>query len=82
MNRTTQMTDVMPEKAKATFRHAMKGTVVSSGTILTPRGISVGRVRRSHMAISQRVSVNAVNTVVTMPMASVTAKPRIGPEPR
>ena len=26
--------------------------------------------------------LNAVNTVVTMPMASVTAKPRIGPEPR
>jgi hypothetical protein len=37
---------------------------------------------RSQKAISQRVSVKAVNTVVTMPMPSVTAKPRTGPVPR
>ena len=32
-------------------------------------------------ATSQRVSVKAVKTVVTMPMAKVTAKPFTGPEP-
>ena len=43
---------------------------------------SFGRSRRTQIATISRVSVKAVNTVVTMPMASVTAKPRTGPEPR
>ena len=40
------------------------------------------RAAQPAATISQRVSVKAVKTVVTMPMASVTAKPRTGPEPR
>src|SRR5919202_868973 len=44
-------------------------------------GTAAGRVMRSHCTTMSRVTVKAVNTVVTMPMASVTAKPWIGPVP-
>jgi hypothetical protein len=47
-----------------------------------PRGIDLGRLRLTHSATIQRVKVKAVNTVVTIPTASVTAKPRTGPVPR
>ena len=40
-----------------------------------------GRHQRTHIATISRVSVKAVNTVVMMPMPSVTAKPRTGPVP-
>ena len=40
-----------------------------------------GRHQRTHSATRRRVKVKAVNTVVTMPMPSVTAKPRTGPVP-
>ena len=40
-----------------------------------------GRVQRTHQATISRVKVKAVNTVVMMPMPSVTAKPRTGPVP-
>ena len=39
------------------------------------------RLRRSQPATHIRVSVTAVNTEVTMPIISTTAKPRIGPVP-
>ena len=69
--------------AKAVLRMRMKGILVFSGIGRTrPRGISFGRLRRSQAETSQRVSVSAVKTLVTMPRASVTAKPRTGPEPR
>jgi hypothetical protein len=45
-------------------------------------GTAVGRVRRTHTATIRRVTRKAVKIVVMMPMASVTAKPRTGPEPR
>ena len=48
---------------------------------ISPAGISVGRSFLSQTAINQRVSVKAVKTVVTMPIASVTANPLIGPVP-
>src|SRR5262249_655374 len=40
-----------------------------------------GRTHRTHQATISLVRVNAVNTVVMMPMPSVTAKPRTGPVP-
>ena len=52
------------------FRRSM----VQIGTVL-------GRHQRTHVATISRVSVKAVNTVVMMPMPSVTAKPRTGPVP-
>ena len=44
-------------------------------------GTVFGRFHRTHQATIRRVSVKAVNTVVMMPMPSVTAKPRTGPVP-
>ena len=41
-----------------------------------------GRTHLTHQATISRVKVKAVNTVVTMPMPSVTAKPRTGPVPK
>ena len=41
-----------------------------------------GRLRLTHSATSIRVKLTAVNTEVTMPIISTTAKPRIGPEPK
>src|SRR5262249_21784734 len=41
-----------------------------------------GRAHLTHQATISRVSVKAVKTVVTMPMPSVTAKPRTGPLPK
>ena len=43
--------------------------------------MSAGRLRRSQPATHMRVSVTAVNTEVTMPIISTTAKPLIGPVP-
>ena len=60
----------------------MNGIVVPGGTSVTgAHGNSFGRHRLTHPAISQRVRVKAVKTVVTMPMAKVTAKPLTGPVP-
>ena len=44
-------------------------------------GLLLGRALRSHRATNMRVMVTAVNTDVTMPIVSTTAKPLIGPEP-
>ena len=44
-------------------------------------GTVLGRHQRTQIATISRVSVKAVNTVVMMPMPSVTAKPRTGPVP-
>ena len=44
-------------------------------------GTTLGRHQRTHSATISRVKVNAVKTVVMMPMPSVTAKPRTGPVP-
>ena len=44
-------------------------------------GTVCGRFQRTHQATISRVRVKAVNTVVMMPMPSVTAKPRTGPVP-
>ena len=44
-------------------------------------GSSDGRVRRYHHATSSRVSTVAVHICTTVPIATVTAKPRTGPEP-
>ena len=44
-------------------------------------GTVFGRAQRTQAATMSRVSVNAVNNVVRMPMPSVTAKPRTGPVP-
>ena len=41
----------------------------------------LGFSRRNHSATSIRVKVTAVNTLVTMPISSTTAKPFTGPEP-
>ena len=71
------------DAAKVTRRSHMKRMRVSSGTrCSTPLGSAFGLVRRSHSATIQRVKTKAVKTVVTIPMASVTAKPRTGPVPR
>ena len=45
-------------------------------------GTSLGRAMRTQVATMSRVKVKAVKTVVRMPSARVTAKPRTGPEPR
>ena len=44
-------------------------------------GRSLRAHHRTHQATIRRVRVKAVNTVVMMPMPSVTAKPRTGPVP-
>jgi hypothetical protein len=41
----------------------------------------LGRKKANHAATISRVSVKAVNTVVMMPMPSVSAKPRTAPDP-
>src|SRR5262249_4561270 len=50
------------------------GNVLQIGTVL-------GRTQRTQVATTSRVKVKAVNSVVMMPMPSVTAKPRTGPVP-
>src|SRR5262249_39652846 len=45
------------------------------------RGTVCGRRQRTQLATISRVRVNAVKTVVRMPMPSVTAKPRTAPVP-
>src|SRR4029079_13319126 len=49
--------------------------------IMLQIGTVFGRFHRTQPATIRLVRVNAVNTVVMMPMPSVTAKPRTGPVP-
>ncbi len=51
------------------------------GSPLDQIGTVCGRNQRTQAATRRPVSVKAVNTVVMMPMPSVTAKPRTGPVP-
>ena len=44
-------------------------------------GRSLGRVATYQRATISRVSIQAVNIVVAMPIVIVTANPRTGPEP-
>ena len=55
--------------------------IVSQPAPFPQIGTVCGRFHRTQVATISRVSVNAVNTVVMMPMPSVTAKPRTGPVP-
>ena len=87
--------DKIAEIGKLMRRKRMKSNLVSSGTIRSSGmegckrtrcpsyeiASRCGRVHRTHYATISRVSVKAVNTVVMMPMPSVTAKPRTGPVP-
>ena len=77
------------DSSSARLRHRMKSMLVLSGTSLRRRMAlsrhirsSRGRALRSHSATIIRVTLTAVNTDVTMPIISTTAKPRIGPEPK
>ena len=85
--------DSTAEIGKLMRRKRMKSNLVSSGT-MRRRGICTGdlglsrqigtvcgRHQRTQVATISRVRVKAVNTVVMMPMPSVTAKPRTGPVP-
>ena len=53
------------------------------GSLPTPKSVlRWGRRRRSHNTTIRRVTMIAVNIEVTIPIARVTAKPLIGPEPK
>ena len=77
------------ERTSARLRQRMKSMLVLSGTSFSRLhrrvlryAARVGRLRRTQSATSIRVKLTAVNTEVTMPIISTTAKPRIGPEPK
>ena len=70
------------------LRHRMKSMLVLSGTSLSSFMVSAlkcagraGAWRGPRAATSMRVKLTAVNTEVTMPIISTTAKPRTGPDP-
>ena len=79
----------MIDSTSARLRQRMKSMLVLSGTSLSSfigRSLRcaarAGGARRIHSATSMRVKLTAVNTEVTMPISSTTAKPRTGPEPK
>lgn len=85
-----------PEMAKNNIRSRIKGMRVSGGIQIVPRnmtggltfflvtqiGSNFGRATLSQPTVINRATEIAVNIEVMMPSDSVTAKPRIGPEPR
>src|SRR3982750_2414908 len=79
---SSEAIDNTDDSANVQRRMPMNGILVPAGTKVTgARGSSFGRFQRSQLATRRRVKVNAVNTVVAMPMAKVTAKPLTGPVP-
>ena len=76
------------DRTAATLRNRMKSIFVPTGTRLIRRiffipynGSFFGRLRCSHVTTIRRVTMIAVNIEVSRPIASVTAKPLIGPDP-